>query len=124
MDIKDQIKAKASSDIKTIVLPEGDEERTLKAAAILQQQKIVTPVLLGDPDTIRSAAEKAGADINGIRIINQVLMTDDDLIRIDTFRSTHTEFEQVYQERLDCCRTPLYPRQHLLQYLVVHCLLI
>ena len=35
MSLMDRIKAKAQADKKRIVLPEGAEERTVKAAAIL-----------------------------------------------------------------------------------------
>ena len=47
----DQVKAKAKSNVKTIVLPEGDEPRTVQAAAILQAEGIARPVLLGAPGT-------------------------------------------------------------------------
>jgi phosphate acetyltransferase len=42
---------------KRIVLPEGDEPRTLQAAAICHQKGIARCVLLGNPTSIRQAAE-------------------------------------------------------------------
>lgn len=66
----DKIKAKASSDIKRIVLPEGDEERTVQAAAILKREALAEPVLIGNPDSVNSMAAKTGADITGIEIID------------------------------------------------------
>ncbi len=48
---------------KRIVLPEGTEPRTLKAAAICHEKGIARCVLLGVPDEVRSAAEKAGVEI-------------------------------------------------------------
>ncbi len=53
---------------KRIVLPEGTEPRTVQAAARVSCEGIAKPVLLGDPDQIRAAAEKAGADIRGIAL--------------------------------------------------------
>ena len=38
MAIIDKIKAKAQSDVKHIVLPEGDEPRTVAAAVKIQEQ--------------------------------------------------------------------------------------
>ncbi|CAH2599649.1 phosphate acetyltransferase [Rhodovastum atsumiense] len=45
---------------KRIVLPEGDEPRTLQAAAICQRKGIAQCVLLGNPDHIRQVAETQG----------------------------------------------------------------
>lgn len=70
MGIIDEIRLKAKRNVKTIVLPEGDEERTLLAAAKMQQESIVRPILLGDPDKIWSAAKKAGAKINDVPVID------------------------------------------------------
>lgn len=68
----EKIKAKASSDIKRIVLPEGDEKRTVQAAAILKKEGIAEPVLIGNPDSVKAAAAENGADITGIEIIDPV----------------------------------------------------
>ena len=69
MGIIDQIKQKARTQIKTVVFPEGDEPRTIQAAAILQQEKLARPVLLGDPDVILQSAKDLGADLTGIEIV-------------------------------------------------------
>ena len=45
---------------KRIVLPEGDEPRTLRAAAICHQKGIAHCILLGDPLRIRQGAEAQG----------------------------------------------------------------
>ena len=67
MGIIDRIKEKARSQVKTIVLPEGDEPRTMQAAMILRREGIAHPVLLGSPEKIRAAA---GCDMEGIDIID------------------------------------------------------
>lgn len=48
---------------RRIVLPEGDEPRTLRAAAICAERGIARCVLLGDPETIRRAARTAGVEL-------------------------------------------------------------
>ncbi len=70
MGIIQQIIEKARTQVKTIVFPEGDEPRTIEAAAILQAEGIVRPVLLGDPSVILPEADRLGADLTGIRIVN------------------------------------------------------
>ncbi len=56
---------------KRIVLPEGDEPRTIKAAAICQERGIARCVLLGEPKRIHKVAAQNGVEIPpGIEIIN------------------------------------------------------
>ena len=68
MAIIDKIKAKAQSDVKHIVLPEGDEPRTVAAAVQIQAQGLAKLTLLGNPDKIKEVA--AGASLEGINIID------------------------------------------------------
>ncbi|WP_161822807.1 phosphate acetyltransferase [Sporotomaculum syntrophicum] len=70
MSLTAQIREKAAAKGKTIVLPEGTEERTLKAVKTIVDQKIAQVVLLGDESAVRGAASSFGADISGAEIIN------------------------------------------------------
>lgn len=58
MDFIEKVKAKAKSDLKTIVLPEGTEERTLKAADAIVSQGIANIILIGNPDEIHHLASE------------------------------------------------------------------
>ena len=60
---------KARRTPKRIVLPEGDEPRTIQAAARVRAEGIAKPVLLGEPDRIRAAAREVDAEIDGIELI-------------------------------------------------------
>jgi phosphate acetyltransferase len=62
----------AKREKKHIVLPEGNEERILKAAARLIAQDIVNLTLLGDPVEIATTVKKLGLtlDLAAIQIIN------------------------------------------------------
>ncbi|MBI3666270.1 MAG: NADP-dependent malic enzyme [Acidobacteria bacterium] len=51
---------KAQQEPKRIVFPEGEEEKILRAAQILCDEKIARPILLGDPARIRAKAEQLG----------------------------------------------------------------
>lgn len=70
MDLLAQIREKAAAKGKTIVLPEGTEERTLKAVKPIVDQKIANLILLGDESKIKGLASTIGADISGAEIIN------------------------------------------------------
>ncbi|MCL6268418.1 phosphate acetyltransferase [Sansalvadorimonas sp. 2012CJ34-2] len=66
-----QLVRKAQAANKRIVLPEGDEPRTIKAAAICQERGIANCVLLGKPDIIRGVAEAQGIELpEGLEILD------------------------------------------------------
>lgn len=54
-----------------LVLPEGTEERTLKAARSIVDEKLVSELfLIGSDDAVSTAASKAGVKLDGIKIID------------------------------------------------------
>ena len=61
-------KLKASP--KRIVFTEGTDPRILEASARLLSGTFLTPILVGDPNEVQAAAEKAGFNIRGAEIIN------------------------------------------------------
>jgi len=71
MDLLEKIKARAKTLDKRIVLPEGLEERTLKAADELISEGIAKITLLGNPDSVQAEAKKFGLqNIPGANIID------------------------------------------------------
>lgn len=69
-DIVGDIRRKAAALKKRIVLPEGDEKRTLKAAAILKANGLCVPVLVGNADSVKKNAAANGVDLSGIEIVD------------------------------------------------------
>lgn len=72
MDLLAQIREKAATKGKSIVLAEGTEERTIQAIKGIVDGKLANPILLGDESEIKGLASKIGADITGAEIINPV----------------------------------------------------
>ena len=66
----ENLKVKAKNDIKTIVLAEGEELRTIQCAAIVKKEGYAKNILLGNPEKIRAVAAKENLDIDGVEIIN------------------------------------------------------
>jgi len=60
MELLDSIKENARKHNKRIVLPEGYEERTIKAADIAIGEGLARIILIGDPQEMRAHAEKLG----------------------------------------------------------------
>jgi malate dehydrogenase (oxaloacetate-decarboxylating)(NADP+) len=61
---------KAQNEPKRIVFPEGEEEKILRAAHIIVDEKIAKPILLGSRTLIHQRISDLGLDLNGIEIIN------------------------------------------------------
>jgi phosphate acetyltransferase len=61
---------RARADRKRVVLPEGEEERILRATAALLRLGVADLTLLGDEDVIRSKAAAIGVDITGAEIVS------------------------------------------------------
>ncbi len=79
---------KAKRNPKKIVFPEGDSSRILRAARIISDDGIATPILLGNPEVIREAAREHEVDIEGIQIINPA-----------TSDTRHEYARQYYEKR-------------------------
>ena len=76
MDILERIRQRAGSRLQHIVLPEGNDPRTVVAAAQCTSQRIARITILGDEDKIRSAAGENGVDLGGVTIINHLRAND------------------------------------------------
>ncbi len=55
---------------KTIVLPEGEDERVLEAAHICAEEKVAKIVLLGDCEEITEYYKNKGWSLDGIQLVN------------------------------------------------------
>ena len=54
---------RAAGSSRTIVLPEGDDPRILKAASIIAEERIARPILLGEPDKIAKILKSHEIDL-------------------------------------------------------------
>jgi len=62
--------ARVQQDPPSIVFPEGDDPRILRAARILADEGIARPILLGDLDAIRRQADDASLTLEDIELMN------------------------------------------------------
>jgi len=60
----------AKADKKTIVLPEGEEERTIKASEIIKNDSLAEVILIGDINVIKAKAAGFGVNLDGIEIVD------------------------------------------------------
>lgn len=69
-DIIDKIKKKAKKNPQRIILPEGEEEKIIKASEIVSREKIAIPYLLGNRERIKEKARLLEVNLRGIEIID------------------------------------------------------
>lgn len=70
MNFIENIKKRAKQEIKTIVLPEAEDIRTLKATQIALKEKYANIVLVGNEEIIKQKAQENNVNIEGATIIN------------------------------------------------------
>ncbi|RLR17337.1 phosphate acetyltransferase, partial [Sodalis-like symbiont of Bactericera trigonica] len=87
---------------KRIVLPEGDEPRTVKAASICAERGIAHCVLLGNPDEIQRVATVQGVTLgDGIEIIDPEVAREKYVARLVELRKSKGMTEVVAREQLE-----------------------
>lgn len=72
MSFIQDIKNKAKTQIKTIVLPEGNDIRTIQAASIVLKEQYANIIILGNKQEILKKADDNGIDISKATIINPI----------------------------------------------------
>ncbi len=72
-------KVKAKGNMK-IVYPDGEVDTALQAAGILAKQGIITPVILGNTDKIKSLAKELNVNLDGVEVIDPAKEANDDYI--------------------------------------------
>ncbi len=70
MMFEHELLEQARSDRKRVVLPEGTEERVLRAADVLLRRDVCDLTLLGDVDVIRKKAADLGIDLTETQLID------------------------------------------------------
>ena len=70
MDIIKVCQDKVTGKKFRLVLPEGNDERIIRAARIIKDMDIAEPIVLGKPEKVEAAIAAAGVDISDIEVIN------------------------------------------------------
>ncbi len=71
MTFAEKMKGQAIAAHKSLVLPEGLEPRTVKAARMILDEKIASAVtLIGNVDKVKAFAAEIGVDLTGINIVD------------------------------------------------------
>ena len=68
--ILQKIRERARADLQHIILPEGEDVRTIQAAAICAAECIAKITIVGDEEKVRTLAGEAHVNLNGVEIID------------------------------------------------------
>ncbi len=105
--ILQQIRQRAAADLQHIILPEGEDIRTVQAAAICSAERIAKITILGNEEKVRSIASDAGANLNGVEVL--------DHLRSSEFGKLATLYHQIrrakgvtLEEAEQAVKDPLY----------------
>ena len=74
MSFIEEIKQRAKSDIKTIVLPEANDIRTLVATDKILKEGFANIILIGDEEEVLNLAKTNNLDIEKAKIINPKIL--------------------------------------------------
>lgn len=70
MDLFEELKIEVKEKHPSIVFPEGEDERVLKAAFRLKEENILEPIVLGKRSEVEGAAKAIGKDLANINFID------------------------------------------------------
>ncbi|MDY4129359.1 phosphate acetyltransferase [Peptostreptococcus porci] len=84
MELLEGLKAQIEGKNIRIVLPEGTEPRILEAAARLNKEGILVPVLVGKASEVEKVANENNFDISGIEILDPANYGEFDMM-VDSF---------------------------------------
>jgi phosphate acetyltransferase len=107
MELLDKLKNRARATPQRIVLPEGEDDRIIQAAARVTAERYAKLTLLGRADTIRRAAKRLGVRLDGIEILDPLVSP-----RLDAYAQIYLERRRAHgtrlEEALEIARKPLY----------------
>jgi phosphate acetyltransferase len=104
MEVMAKLQEKAKRSPRKVVFPDGGEERILKAAALVAQAGIASPILLGNKDNIVDLAAQAELDLRGITVINPPSSP-----KLDSYVAEYCRVRHIHKgAALRLLRRPLY----------------
>lgn len=70
MSLIESLSKKVGEKKPTIVFPEGDDARIVRAAIRLNNDGYITPVVLGNPTEVSALAQKEGVELGNLKVID------------------------------------------------------
>jgi phosphate acetyltransferase len=107
MSILEQIRQRAAATTQHIVLPEGEDPRTVMAASMCARQRLAQITLLGSEEKIRSIAQAAGVDLGGVNVVDHLGASDFDKM-VSLYHDLRRAKGLMADEARTALKDPLY----------------
>lgn len=107
MEFMKNVWKSAKTDRKIIVLPEGDEDRTLIASEKINKEGLADVILVGSSDIIKAKAKVLGVDIEGIQIEDPETSSNTDKYA-EEFYELRKNKGMTKEKALKIVKDPLY----------------
>ncbi len=107
MDILKRLRVRAATSLQHIVLPEGEDDRTIIAASRIAEQRIARITVIGDEERIRSRASALGVSLTNVPILDHRRSPDLDRYAQELYelrRAKGVTLDEAVRQLLD----PLY----------------
>ncbi|MDQ6787378.1 MAG: phosphate acetyltransferase [Acidobacteriota bacterium] len=105
--ILEKIRQRAAANLQHIILPEGEDARTILAAEMCARDRIAKITIIGNEEKIRDAARVSNANLNGVEIIDH--RKSDDFGKVATFYHELRRAKGVTLEEAEqTVKDPLY----------------
>lgn len=103
-----EIRRRAAADIQHIVLPEGEDPRTLAAAEACARDRIAKITVIGSEEKVRAAAAEAGANLNGVDILDHLASHHELAKTAALYHQVRRAKGTTLEEAEQAVRDPLY----------------
>ncbi len=105
--ILQKIRQRAAENLQHIVLPEGEDTRTIRAAEMCVRDKIARITIIGDEQKIRDSAQTERVNLNGVEILDH--RKSNDFGKIATYYHELRRAKGVtLEEAEESVKDPLY----------------
>jgi phosphate acetyltransferase len=107
MDILQRLRNRAAAQMKHVVLPEGEDDRTIIAASRVAAERIARVTLLGDEEKIRARAAALNVSLTNVPLLNHAKSPDLDRYAQEFYelrRAKGVTLDEARRQMLD----PLY----------------
>jgi phosphate acetyltransferase len=105
--ILQQIRQRAAQDLQHIILPEGEDIRTVQAAEMCVKDRIAKITIIGSEEKVRDLARQANANLNGVEILDH--RKSNDFGKVATFYYELRRAKGVtLEESEQAVKNPLY----------------
>lgn len=107
MSVLKNIRERAAQHNKTIVLPEGNDDRIIEAATMITKEGIARVILLGNPEEITKKAKENSWNLSGVQVMDH-MKSDKMKYYVEEFAKLRKSKGITLEQAREAMKDPLY----------------